>query len=89
MSTMTAPGLPPSWSKAEVCDAWQISPKAVDRLIKEGKVGWYRAGRSRRFYTEHVEQIRTALEVQPQPAEPRELAGLTARSSARRRTQVA
>jgi hypothetical protein len=82
---METPRLPPSWSKAEVCEAWQISPKAVDRLIKEGKVGWYRAGRSRRFYIEHVEQIRSALEVIPQPAEPRELAGLTARSAARRR----
>jgi excisionase family DNA binding protein len=83
---MTTPGIPPSWSKAQVCEAWKVSPKAIDRLIKEGKVGYYRAGRSRRFYAEHIGQIRAALAVEPQPADPRELAGLTARSSARRRT---
>jgi len=78
-------GIPPSWSKAEISEAWAISPKAIDRLVKDGKVGYYRAGRSRRFYAEHLEQIRAALVVDPKPADPRALAGLTQRS-ARRRT---
>lgn len=82
---MTA-ALPPSWSKAEVAAAWGISPKAIDRLVKSGQVGYYRAGRSRRFYGEHVQQIRAALEVEPKPAVPGSLAGLTRQSSARRRT---
>lgn len=77
--------LPASWSKAEVAAAWRISPKAIDRLVKDGKVGYYRAGRSRRFYTEHVAQIRAALEVEAKPADAGELIGLTRLSAARRR----
>ena len=83
---MTAPELPQSWSKAEICAAWQISPRCIDRLVKDGVVGYYRAGRSQRFYVEHVAQIRAALEVAPAPKDPRALAGLTRQSSARRRT---
>jgi excisionase family DNA binding protein len=83
---MTTTELPPSWSKAEVAAAWGISPKAIDRLVRNGQVGYYRAGRSRRFYTEHVQQIRAALEVEAQPVSPGALAGLTRQSSARRRS---
>jgi hypothetical protein len=83
---MTTAELPPSWSKAEVAAAWGISPKAIDRLVKAGLVGYYKAGRSRRFYSEHVHQIRAALEVQAEPTSPGALHGLTRQSSARRRS---
>lgn len=82
---MTTAELPPSWSKAEIARAWGISPKAIDRLVKDGKVGFYKAGRQRRFFTEHVQEIRAALEVQPQPV-PGLIAGVTGRSAARRRS---
>lgn len=78
--------LPPSWSKAEIARAWSISPKAIDRLVKDGKVGFYQAGRQRRFFVEHVQQIREALETRPAPADSGSLLGLTGRSAARRRT---
>lgn len=77
-------GLPKSWSKAEIADEWKISPKEIDRLVKAGKVGFYRAGRQRRFFAEHVSQIRAALEVVPQPTAAH-IPGLSARSAARRR----
>lgn len=76
--------LPPSWSKAEIARAWAISPKEIDRLIKDGKVGFYKAGRQRRFFAEHVQQIREALEIQPKPADA-PLLGLTKRSAAAHR----
>ena len=76
-------GLPKSWSKAEIADEWKISPKEIDRLVKAGRVGFYRAGRQRRFFAEHVGQIRAALEVVPKPVG--DIAGLSARSAARRR----
>lgn len=76
--------LPQSWSKQEICDAFAISPKEIDRLVKSGKVGYYRAGRSRRFFAEHVDQIREALTQKPTPPQP-VLHGLTPGSAARRR----
>lgn len=78
--------LPTSWSKTEVCQGFHLSPRAVDRLIREGKVGYYLAGQSKRFLAEHVAQIVAALEVQPKPAaEPAVNIGLSRQSAARRR----
>ena len=82
---MTTAELPPSWSKAEIARAWQISPREIDRLVRDGKVGYYKAGRQRRFYAEHVQQIREALEVTPTPHVAL-IAGTTGRSAARRRS---
>jgi len=82
---MTA-GLPPSWSKQEIARAWGISPKEIDRLVRDGKVGYYKAGRSRRFFAEHVGQIREALESRAQPQTPEVLIGLSRQSAARRRS---
>lgn len=84
---MTA-SLPPSWSTAEVCAALHISPKALGRLIAAGRVGCYRAGRSRRYLPEHVAQIVAALEVKPRAEAPDVLAqiGVTGRGAAMRRT---
>ncbi len=57
--------IPQSWSRAEVCKALAISPEEIKRLIAAGKVGYYRAGRQKRFFAEHIGQIRAALEVKP------------------------
>lgn len=76
-------GLPQSWSKDEVCDAYRISPREIDRLIKAGKLGYYQAGRSRRFFAEHLDQLSAALNRSPQTQAP--VVGITARSAARRR----
>ena len=81
---MTA--VPPSWSREEISRAWNISPREIDRLVRAGKVGYYKAGRSRRFFAEHVQQIRDALEHKPTPPAPTGLVGLSAKSAARRRT---
>jgi len=86
---MTEP-LPQSWSRAEICEAFQISPKQIDRLIAAGTIGYYRAGRSKRFLAEHVAQLRAAIEVQPR--EKRQLQGFpgqSAASIARRRSRAA
>ena len=79
--------LPQSWSRAEVCKALAISPEAIKRLIAQGKVGYYRAGRQQRFFAEHIGQIRAALEVKPQHADLDDLTsiGVTRQSAARRR----
>jgi len=78
--------LPPSWSKAEIARAWGISPKEIDRLVKAGRVGYYKAGRQRRFFAEHVTQIRSALEITATPPAPTGLIGISSRSAARRRS---
>ena len=77
--------IPPSWSREEISRAWGISPKEIDRLVRAGKVGYYKAGRSRRFFAEHVQQIRDALESKATPP-PTGLVGLSAKSAARRRS---
>lgn len=78
--------LPRSWSRAEVCAALHISPRRLDALIRDGRVGYYRAGRSRRFLSEHVEQITAALSVQPAASADRLAAiGATGRSAAAHR----
>lgn len=79
--------LPSSWSKSEICSGLKLSPRAIDRLIRDGKVSYYLAGRSKRFLAEHVAQIVAALEVKPEP-KPLELSaqlGLSRQSAARRR----
>lgn len=79
-------GLPPSWSKAEIAKAWGISPRAIDRLIADGTVGYYRAGRTKRFFSEHVAQIRDALEHKPTAVvHPDDMPGLSPRSQAAQR----
>lgn len=78
--------LPQSWSKAEVCAALHLSPRNVDRMIRDGKVSFYSAGRSKRFLAAHVAQIVAALEVKVQPAaESPAYIGLSPQSAARRR----
>lgn len=74
--------IPPSWSREEIARAWGISPKEINRLVRAGKVGYYRAGRSRRFFAEHLEQIRTALEVTASPPIQVGIIGVSPRSAA-------
>ncbi len=82
-------GLPVSWSTAEVCAALHVSPRKVAALIREGKVSYYLAGRSKRFLSEHVAQIVAALEVKPVPAvKSVPNLGLSPQSAARRRRSV-
>jgi hypothetical protein len=78
--------IPPSWSREEIARAWGISPKEIDRLVRAGKVGYYKAGRSRRFFAEHLTQIREALEHTATPPPATGLIGLSAKSAARRRS---
>lgn len=78
--------IPTSYSKAEVCAALHLSPRNVDQMIRDGKVSFYQAGRSKRFLGEHVAQIIAALEVKVQPvADTTPYLGLSRQSAARRR----
>lgn len=79
--------LPSSWSREEVAAGLHISPRAIDRLVREGKASFYLAGRSKRFLAEHVAQIVAALEVKPAAPAPAAMAnlGLSPQSAARRR----
>lgn len=78
--------LPPSWSKEEVCAGLHLSPRNLDRMIRDGKVSFYKAGRSKRFLGEHVSQIIAALEVKCRPvADATPYLGLSRQSAARRR----
>lgn len=79
--------LAPSWSVAEVCEQWGLSAHHLNKLIADGKVGYYTAKRSRRFFAEHVAQIRAAVEVVPkQDTDALSRIGVTRRGAARRRS---
>lgn len=84
----TGARLPDSWSREEIARAWHISPRVIDRLVREGEIGYYRAGRSRRFFAEHVAQIRSAIEVTPDAPDD-DVPGLSRRSAAIRRSKLA
>lgn len=58
-------GLPQTFSETEVLDAFGISPEALDKLVKSGRVGYYIAKRQRRYLPEHIAQIVAAVEVKP------------------------
>lgn len=72
--------LPVSFSADEVNLALGTTARQLDRLVREGKVGFIRAGRSRRFLVEHLEQIRAAIEVKPRAQAP-EFTGFPGQSS--------
>lgn len=61
--------LPPSWSLPEVCEQWNLSPAAIEKLIRDGKVGYFTAKRQKRFFVENIAQIRSAVEVTPKVAD--------------------
>ena len=66
---LTPAGLPRSWSREEVEQAFGITSQKIDELIKSGQVGYILGkNRKRRFMAEHIGQIRDAIEVKP--AEP-------------------
>lgn len=78
-----------SWSAAEICRALDISDRQLTALITGGKVGYYRGKRgTRRFFAEHVEEIRSALEVKAQQPVSTDLSGIgaTRGAVARRRS---
>lgn len=78
--------LPQTYSEQDVYDAFNLSPAALDRLIKDGRVGYYLAKRRRRFLPEHVAQIISAIEIKPAPAtDSLTRIGVTSRAAARRR----
>lgn len=58
-------GLPQTYSETDVLDAFGLSPEALDKLVKAGRVGYYIAKRQRRYLPEHVAQIVAAIEVKP------------------------
>lgn len=77
--------LPQTYSEQDVYDAFGLSPAALDRLVKDGRVGFYTAKRKRRFLPEHISQIVAAIEVKPRPVDTLSRIGVTARGVARRR----
>ncbi len=79
--------LPTSWSAQEVCEQWGLSRDHLNRLIADGKVGYFTAKRSRRFFAENIAQIRAAVEVVPkQDTDALSRIGVTRRGAARRRS---
>jgi hypothetical protein len=79
--------LPQSWSREEVMASFDVSDKKLNQLMREGRVGYIVArNRKRRFMSEHIGQIREALEVKAASinADDYSLIGVT-RASARRR----
>jgi hypothetical protein len=88
MSTaIAADALPQSYSADDIYEALRVNRKALARLVKSGRVGYIRVGRSRRYLPEHVGQIVAAIEVKPRQASDDLLAriGVTANGAARRR----
>lgn len=84
---MTAP-IEQSLSEAEVCVAMGVSRRQIAALIRDGRIGYSRGQRNtRRFFAEHVAQIRAALEVKPaaQVTDLTTIPGTTARGASRRR----
>lgn len=78
--------LPQTFSEQDVIDAFGLSPAALDRLVREGRVGYYTAKRKRRFLPEHIAQIVAAIEVKPAPVDDVfSRIGVTGRSATRRR----
>ena len=58
--------LPESWSIEDITKAWDITRDQINALIRDGKVGYYLGkNRQRRFFADHLAQIRAGLEVQP------------------------
>lgn len=56
--------IPQTWSIDEVSKALGITRDQINALIRDGKVGYYLGKkRSRRFFVDHIAQIRAALEV--------------------------
>lgn len=79
--------LPQTWSAGEICEAFDLSPAALDRLISDGKVGYYIGKRAKRFLPENVAQIRAAVEIKPkQDVDDLSAIGVTRRGVARRRS---
>lgn len=78
--------LPQTYSADEVCDAFALTRDALDKLIRDGKVGYYVGKRAKRFLPEHIQQLRAAIEVKPQPeVDALSLIGVTRRGVSRRR----
>lgn len=76
--------LPQTYSEQDVCAAFDLSPAVLDRLVKDGRVGFYTAKRKRRFLPEHISQIVAAIEVKPRPADTLSRIGVTPRARHRR-----
>lgn len=78
--------LPQTYSEQDVQEAFGLSPAALDKLVRDGKVGYYIAKRKRRFLPEHVAQIVEAVEVKPAPPDTLARIGVTGRAARRRRS---
>lgn len=77
--------LPQTFSEQDVIDAFGLSPAALDKLIRDGRVGYYVAKRRRRFLPEHVAQIVAAIEVKPDAVDNTlTRIGVTSRAARRR-----
>lgn len=57
--------LPDTYSAAEVCTAFGLTTEALNKLIADGKVGYYIGRRQKRFFPEHIAQLRAAVEIAP------------------------
>jgi hypothetical protein len=80
--------LEPGVTADQIRDAWGVSRSELDRLVAHGKVGFIRAGRSRRFLPEHLAQLRALVEVTPKPVSNLAQFGTTEAGIARRRTSA-
>jgi hypothetical protein len=57
--------LPDTYSAAEVCESFGLTAEALNKLIADGKVGYYIGRRQKRFFPEHIAQLRAAVEIAP------------------------
>lgn len=77
-----------SVSMEEACEIFGCSADQILKLIKEGRVGYVKGQRrSRRFFREHLDQIKACLEFKPREPDIYDEIGLTHRSATIRRNR--
>lgn len=74
----------PSISMTEVCEIFGCSQGQIVELIKAGRVGYMKGKHGgRRFFPDHLDQIKACLEVKPPEPDVYDIIGVTPRSAAR------